>query len=90
MTIVLRMSKELHLAPRYYLVDYDFINLQHDRRRYHFYQKLRKLLGKPVKEYASTMSVIITADRNLAVKIYNLVLEHSGIANLREAKTIRP
>lgn len=84
-----KISRELQGQEEYYLIDYDFKE-PHDPKRMEFYRKLRKLLQeKVISRYTATTSVIIIRDLNLAERIYELAVNHGGVANLRKAVTIK-
>lgn len=71
----------------YYIVDYD-IPANPSRRRRGFYRALKKLKeGMDLYGRMSTMSVLITVDREFAESVYLLAMQY-GRANMYEARKL--
>jgi len=72
-----------------FIVDYD---LPRDSRRKRFYRRIRRYLARRYMDPAewSTMSVVVTEDRDFAFFVWRAARAVGGVAHIYEARCIDP
>lgn len=75
--------------PNTYIVDYD---LPADARRKRFYRRIRRYLRERWRDPTewSTMSVVITEDRDFAFFVFRAARDVGGTSHIYEARCIDP